>query len=55
MTTTFIALIAAAFAIWAMVSISKSNLKPNHKAIWFAVVILLPLIGPIIYWFRFRN
>lgn len=52
---TILALIAAAFAIWAMVSIAKSSLKTDQKILWFAIVILIPLIGPIIYFLRFKN
>lgn len=52
---TIIALVAAAFAIWAMVSVAKSSLNTNQKVLWFAIVILFPLLGPIIYWFRFKS
>lgn len=55
MTTTLIALIAAAFAIWALVSIAQSSIKTDQKVIWFAIVILLPLLGPIVYWFKFKK
>ena len=52
---TLFALVAAAFAIWALVSVAKSNLKTNDKVIWFAIVILLPLLGPIVYWFKYKK
>lgn len=52
MNGTLIALVAAAFAIWALISVAQSKLKNDQKVIWFAVVILLPILGPIIYWFK---
>ncbi|MEO9802164.1 MAG: PLD nuclease N-terminal domain-containing protein [Reichenbachiella sp.] len=55
MTSTLIALVAAAFAIWALVSIAQSKMNTNQKVIWFAIVILLPLLGPIVYWFKFKK
>ena len=48
---TLTALVAAAFAIWAMVDISKSSLNKNQKMGWFAVAILIPIVGPIVYFF----
>lgn len=42
--------IAVAFAIWAMVSVAKSALSKENKAAWFAVVILIPILGPVLYW-----
>ncbi|MEO9967071.1 MAG: PLDc N-terminal domain-containing protein [Reichenbachiella sp.] len=51
--TTILAVIAASFAIWALISVAQSSLNTNQKVIWFAIVILLPLLGPIIYWFKF--
>ncbi|WP_420581097.1 PLDc N-terminal domain-containing protein [Reichenbachiella sp.] len=50
-----IAVVAAAFAIWALVSVAKSNIKNDQKVIWFAVVILLPILGPIVYWFKHKK
>jgi hypothetical protein len=54
MGTIIIAVIAVAFAIWAMVDISNSSLHRNQKVGWFAAVILIPIAGPIIYYFMGR-
>lgn len=29
----------------------NKNIKEQYKIIWFAVVILIPLFGPIVYYF----
>lgn len=29
----------------------NQHIKDSHKALWFAIVILIPLIGPIVYFF----
>ena len=55
MNGTIIALVGAAFAIWAMISVAQSKLDGKQKAIWFAVVILLPVLGPLIYWFNHKK
>ena len=52
MSYTILAVIAAAFAIWAMVDLSQSSIQNQLKVRWFALVILIPLIGPIAYYLR---
>jgi Na+-transporting NADH:ubiquinone oxidoreductase subunit NqrB len=47
-----IAVIAISIAIYAMVSISSSHMEKGRKMIWFALVVLIPLIGPAIYYLR---
>lgn len=47
--------IAVAFAIWAMVSVAKSGLQKEKKVMWFAVVILIPVLGPILYWLLYSR
>ncbi|MEO9804909.1 MAG: PLD nuclease N-terminal domain-containing protein [Reichenbachiella sp.] len=49
------ALIVVSFAIWAMVDVAQGRMKTQQKAIWFAVVVLIPLLGPILYYFRRSN
>ena len=47
-----LAVIAAAFAIWAMVSVSKIvDLTPGQRVMWFFIAILIPILGPLIYYF----
>jgi len=48
-------LIAAAFVIWALVDIFQSRLETNKKVFWFAVVILFPLVGSLLYYFIGRK
>lgn len=44
-------LIAAAFAIWAIVDVSRRLENGTPKVVWFAVVILIPILGPLVYYF----
>jgi hypothetical protein len=46
-----IALIAAAFALWAMFSVANSSLSKSEKLLWFAITILIPIVGPVIYFY----
>lgn len=48
-------LIAAAFVIWALVDIFKSRLETDKKVLWFAVVVLFPLVGSVLYYFGGRK
>ena len=51
----YFALVAATLAIYAMVDISMRNFSINKKMIWFPIVVLLPLIGPLTYFVRRRS
>ncbi|MCV9386254.1 PLD nuclease N-terminal domain-containing protein [Reichenbachiella ulvae] len=51
MTETTITVIAAALVIWSLISVAKSAMRKNRKLLWFAIVILLPIIGPLVYFF----
>ncbi len=44
-------IIAVAFAIWAMVAVVNSRMNKTKKIAWFAVVVLIPVIGPLLYYF----
>ncbi len=47
-----LAIIAAAFAVWAMVSVSKiMDLTPGQRILWFFIAILIPILGPLMYYF----
>ncbi|MEQ6118252.1 PLD nuclease N-terminal domain-containing protein [Reichenbachiella sp. MALMAid0571] len=48
-------LIAAAFVIWALIDIFKSRMETSNKVLWFAVVILFPLVGSVLYYFVARD
>jgi hypothetical protein len=49
---TILAACAAAFALWAMVDLSQCQLPKEQKVRWFAVVILIPLFGPMLYHYK---
>lgn len=44
-----ISIFAAAIAIYAMLDILRSRMKVNRKMLWFAIVVVFPIVGPIIY------
>mgnify|MGYP003680110396 CR=1 len=48
-------LIAAAFVIWALVDLFNSRLETNKKVLWFALVILFPIVGSVLYYFVGRK
>jgi hypothetical protein len=36
--------------IWAILQIAKSSASTGSKAIWIAIVLLLPVVGLIAWW-----
>lgn len=44
------ALIVVSLAIWAMVDVAQNQMIKQQKVIWFAIVVLVPLLGPISYY-----
>lgn len=51
----YIALFAAAVAVYAMVDILMTQISYNKKMVWFAIIVLLPIVGPMIYLFRKKS
>ncbi|MFY0628530.1 MAG: PLDc_N domain-containing protein [Reichenbachiella sp.] len=47
----FLAILASAVAIWAMVMVSQSDMPGNKKVLWFIIVVLIPILGPLVYYF----
>lgn len=45
----FISLFAAALAVYAMINILMTRMSNRKKMLWFALAVLLPIVGPIIY------
>lgn len=43
------------FLVLAIVSISKSDKDSDAKLLWLLVVIFLPLIGTLVYFFKGRS
>jgi succinate dehydrogenase/fumarate reductase cytochrome b subunit len=40
-----------ALDVWAIIRIWNSKAEDFHKAVWIAVVVFMPLLGFIIWWF----
>lgn len=45
-----VGIIAVSVAIYSMISISMSNMTKSKKMIWFAIVVLIPIVGPVTYY-----
>jgi len=45
-----IGVVTVTLAIYAMISISIGSMTKEKKTAWFAIVVLIPLIGPILYY-----
>jgi len=41
--------------LWAMIDILKNEFTGSNKLIWLLVVMLLPFIGMVLYWFIGRE
>lgn len=44
-----------ALIIWAVVDLFNSNRSTEQKIIWFIVIILFPVAGPVIYYLISRQ
>lgn len=47
-----VGVVVVALAIYAMVSVSMSNMPKEKKMVWFAFVVLVPFIGPVVYYIK---
>lgn len=45
----YISLFAAAVAVYAMINILMTRMSNSKKMLWFVLVVLVPILGPIIY------
>ncbi|WP_420318549.1 PLDc N-terminal domain-containing protein [Ekhidna sp.] len=45
----YISLFAAAIAVFSMVNVLLARMPNNKKALWFALVVIFPIVGPLIY------
>jgi hypothetical protein len=43
-------LVIVTLSIYAMISVVISNMDNNRKILWFVIVALIPVIGPIAYY-----
>ena len=48
----YIATVAAALAIHSMIDILMKTWPVKVRIIWFALVVLLPILGPLAYYIR---
>ena len=37
--------------IWALINVAQSSVDNTKKAVWIAMIILLPMLGLILWWF----
>lgn len=49
------AVIAASMAIWAIIDVIRGTMQMNKRILWVIVVILFPIVGPLIYYFKGRS
>jgi succinate dehydrogenase/fumarate reductase cytochrome b subunit len=47
----FLGFVVFVLDIWAIISIIKSNASTGAKALWAILILLLPVVGLIIWWF----
>lgn len=47
----FLGFIVFVLDIWAIISIIKSNASTGAKVLWAILILLLPVVGLIIWWF----
>lgn len=50
-----VGLVGAAVAIFAMVDISMRSISMKSRMIWFPIIILIPVVGPALYFFYRRT
>lgn len=47
----FLGFIVIVLDIWAIISILKSAATTGAKALWVILILLLPIVGLLIWWF----
>lgn len=50
-----IGIIAVSLAVYSMIGISMSGMPKGKKMVWFAIVALIPIIGPLCYYIARPN
>ncbi len=45
----YIGIFAVALAVFSMIDILRIRMTNNQKIVWFAIVVLIPVIGPLVY------
>lgn len=44
--------VVVAIALYTMIDVLRTRMTSTRKMIWFAVVVLVPVLGPAIYFFN---
>jgi len=47
--------LSAILWVWAIFDINKSRIKNNTSIIWLILILIVPIIGPIIYFLSKRS
>jgi len=47
----FIGFLLLVINVWAIVRIVQSNTSTGKKVLWIVLILLLPLLGVILWWF----
>lgn len=47
-----LAIIAVSLAIWAILDVIRASIAMNYRLLWIVLVILFPIVGPLIYFFK---
>ncbi|WP_436516630.1 PLD nuclease N-terminal domain-containing protein [Ekhidna sp. To15] len=45
----YVGVFAVAVAVYAMINILMARFSTNKKMLWFAIVVLFPVVGPLMY------
>ncbi len=51
----YIGVFAVAVAVYSMINILMARFSLNKKMLWFAIVVLIPVLGPMIYLFSRKS
>ncbi|MEQ9404077.1 MAG: PLDc N-terminal domain-containing protein [Cyclobacteriaceae bacterium] len=50
-----IGIVGASIAIYAMVDISMKSVSRKNRLIWFPIIIMIPIIGPLAYYYKRKS
>lgn len=51
----YVGVFAVAVAVYAMINILMARFPNNKKMLWFAIVVLVPIVGPLAYLFSKKS
>ena len=44
--------VVVAIALYTMIDVLRTRMTSTRKMVWFAIVVLLPVVGPAIYFYN---